>query len=384
MRQVQQQPEPQTPSHRSQSRNISNNSRLPPPSQNWRESQRPRMAFSQNESMASQDMASQLSNGEVRQVRLTGLREKKRGRQAWKDAEEEAEYQGAHQSQQREDRPQEVVDQEQEVDQHSYSPHQDFQSDRENSQSHELSLGQITQELHQDQETQGRRFRLSPARTPRAPLNRHRLTDLQIPLDDDPFDESYRPSQPEEDELEFHYSQTRSISPEEPEAKRIKVTEGAWAKYDIPQDKLPIPKQTHVPFLQAYNKSRFSHHNKNSNQKYTKSKNEVHDENIKSSQTQSQISQIENSDDELDNWMNEDIEESWSQILSDPPERGMKGEKALSTIAEEQENEEEDEEALAGMEQVGKDGRKGNVRWVEEGFFGDGGNKGFEIWRDRY
>ena len=336
--------------------------------------------------MASQDMASQMSTEEIRQVRLTGLREKKRGRQEWKDAEEKAEYQEEHQPQQREDRPQEVGAQDQELDQHSYSPHQDLQSDCKNSQSHESSLSQITQELPQDQETQGRRFRLSPARTPRAPLNRHRLTDLQIPIDDDPSDESYRPSQPEEEEeeLEFHYSQTRSISPEEPEAKRIKVTEGAWAKYDIPQDKLPIPKQTHVPFLQAYNKSRFSHHNKNSNQKYTKSKNEVHDENIKSSQTQSQISQIENSDDELDNWMNEDIEESWSQILSDPPERGMKGEKALSTIAEEQENEEEDEEALAGMEQVGKDGRKGNVRWVEEGFFGDGGNKGFEIWRDRY
>jgi hypothetical protein len=79
--------------------------------------------------------------------------------------------------------------------------------------------------------------------------------------------------------------------------------------------------------------------------------------------------------------MNEDIEESWSQILSDPPERDMKGGKALSTIAEEQE--EEDEEPV-GMEQVMDDGRRGNVRWVEEGFFGDGGNKGFEIWRDRY
>lgn len=334
--------------------------------------------------MASQDMASQLSNGEVRQDRLTGLGEKKRGRQDWMAAEGEDEYNGEHQFQRRENRPQEVGAQDQEVDQHSYSPHQDFQSDCKNSQSHESSLSQITQELHQDQETQGRRFRLSTARTPRAPFNRHRLTDLQIPLDDDPSDESYRPSQPEEEELEFHYSQTRSISPEEPEAKRIKVTEGAWAKYDIPQDKLPIPKQTHVPFLQAYNKSRFSHHNKDRNQRPTKSKNEVNDENIKSSQTQSQISQIENSDDELDNWMNEDIEESWSQILSDPPERGMKGEKALSTIAEEQEGEEEDEEAIAGVEQVGNDGRRGNVRWVEEGFFGDGGNKGFEIWRDRY
>ena len=339
------------------------------------------MAFSQNESMASQDMASQLSNREVSQDRLTGLGEKKRGRQEWKGAEEEAEYHGEHQSQQREDRPQEVGAQDQEVDQHWYSPHQDDQSDRKNSQSHELSLSQITQELHQERETQERRSRLSQATTPRAPISRHRLTDLQIPIDDDPSDESYRPSQPEEEELEFHYSQTRSISPEEPEAKRIKVTEGAWAKYDIPQDKLPTSRQTHVPFLQAYNKSRFSHHNKNKNSKQAKSKNEVNDENIKSSQTQSQISQIENSDDEMDNWMNEDIEESWSQILSDPPERDVRGGKALSTIAEDQEEEEEEE---VGVEQVVDDGRRGNVRWVEEGFFGDGGNKGFEIWRDRF
>jgi hypothetical protein len=83
----------------------------------------------------------------------------------------------------------------------------------------------------------------------------------------------------------------------------------------------------------------------------------------------------------MDNWMNEDIEESWSQILSEPPERDMKGGKALSTIPEDREEEDEEE---AGVGQVGDDGRRGNVRWVEEGFFGDGGNKGFEIWRDRY
>jgi len=79
--------------------------------------------------------------------------------------------------------------------------------------------------------------------------------------------------------------------------------------------------------------------------------------------------------------MNEDIEESWSQILSDLPERDVRGGKALSTIAE---DEEEEVEEQAGVEPVANDGKRGNARWVEEGFFGDGGNKGFEIWRDRY
>jgi hypothetical protein len=332
--------------------------------------------------MASQDMGSQVSNREVSQDRLPVPIGKKRGRQEWRDDEDEVGYEGENHSRGRGSRSPEMENHEQEVDQQLYSPDQDSHPNRNFSQarSSEPSGIQIQQEHHQARGSQGRKSRSSPAPTPRPPHHRHRLTDLQIPLDDDPSDESYRPSQPEEEEdLEYNYSQTRSISPEEPEAKRIKVTEGAWAKYDIPQDKLPIPKQTHVPFLQAYNKSRFSHLNKNSKQ--AKSRNEVNDGNIKSSQTQSQISQIENPDDEMDNWMNEDIEESWSQILSDPPERDMKGGKALSTIPEDRE--EEDEEP-AGMEQVMDDGRRGNVRWVEEGFFGDGGDKGFEIWRDRY
>ena len=383
MRQVQPQHQPQTPHHTSQSRKISTNGRLPPPSQNWRESQRPQMAFSQNESMASQDMGSQISNREISQDRLPGSGEKKRGRQEWRDDEDEEQFEAGQHYQEGGDQSQEVRDQDQEDTQHLYSPDQDSHPSVNPSQTRSIGRpgSQINEEHHQARASQERRSRSSPAPTPRPPHHRHRLTDLQIPLDDDPSDESYRPSQPEEEELEFHYSQTRSISPEEPEGKRIKVTEGAWAKYDIPQDKLPMPKQTHVPFLQAYNKSRFSHHIKNKNQQQTKSRNEVNDENIKSSQTQSQISQIENSDDEMDNWMNEDIEESWSQILSDPPERGMKGGKALSTIPEDQEGEDEEP---AGMEQVMDDGRRGNVRWVEEGFFGDGGNKGFEIWRDRY
>jgi hypothetical protein len=345
------------------------------------------MAFSQNGSMASQEMGSQLSNRESSQDRLPGSGGEKRGRQEWRDDEDEDEHQGGHQFQEGEIQSQEVEYQDQEVNRQSYSPDQDSRPNHNQSEARQSRQSEIelAQELNLNQGSQERRSRSSVA--PASQLasrphhQRHRLTDLQIPLDDDPTDESYRPSQPEEEELEYHYSQTRSISPEEPEAKRIKVTEGAWAKYDIPQDKLPIPKQTHVPFLQAYNNSRFSHHNQNKNQKPTKSRNEVNDENIKSSQSQSQISQIENSDDEMDNWMNEDIEESWSQILSDPPERDVRGGKALSTIVEDQEEEDEED---AGVEQVRDDGRRGNVRWVEEGFFGDGGNKGFEIWRDRY
>jgi len=344
------------------------------------------MAFSQNESMASQDMGSQLSNRDFDQDRPTNLGGKKRRRQEWRDDKDEIEYEGENHSQEGGGRSQEAENYDQEVDHHLYSPDQHSLSNHNLPQARafELSGSQVTQEHHQARESQAKRSRSSPAPSSRPPHHRHRLTDLQIPLDDDPSDESYRPSQPEEEELEYNYSQSRSITPEEPEAKRIKVTEGAWAKYDIPQDKHPIPKQTHVPFLQAYNKSRFSHHNKNKNFKQAKSRNEVNDENIKSSQTQSQISQIENSDDEMDNWMNEDIEESWSQILSDPPERDVRGGKALSTIAEDEEDEEDEEEEAVGVEQVVDDERRGNVRWVEEGFFGDGGNKGFEIWRDRY
>jgi len=154
----------------------------------------------------------------------------------------------------------------------------------------------------------------------------------------------------------------------------MKLTECAW-KYDIPKDKLPIPPTTHVPFLQSYNKSRFSHLNKNRNQaKSTKSN--VNDENIKSSQTQSVISQIENSDDEMDDWLNEDIEESLSQVLSDPPTRnGNRGE-ALWTINEDEEEEEDMRQGEVGRKEYQKS-------WVEEGFFGDGGSKGFEIWRDQ-
>lgn len=154
----------------------------------------------------------------------------------------------------------------------------------------------------------------------------------------------------------------------------MKLTECAW-KYDISKDKLPIPPTTHVPFLQSYNKSRFSHLNKNRNQaKSTKSN--VNDENIKSSQTQSVISQIENSDDEMDDWLNEDIEESLSQVLSDPPTRnGNRGE-ALWTINEDEEEEEDMRQGEVGRKEYQKS-------WVEEGFFGDGGSKGFEIWRDQ-
>jgi hypothetical protein len=121
----------------------------------------------------------------------------------------------------------------------------------------------------------------------------------------------------------------------------------------------------------------------------SKSRNEINDENIKSSQTQSQsqISQIETSDDgnEADRWLDEEINESWSQGFSDPIERDSKGKKRLSTISE---GDEEEEEVVGQASGFGHgEGAKYNENqrsWVEEGFFGDGGEAGFTVWRDRY
>jgi hypothetical protein len=121
----------------------------------------------------------------------------------------------------------------------------------------------------------------------------------------------------------------------------------------------------------------------------SKSRNEINDENIKSSQTQSQsqISQIETSDDgnEADRWLDEEINESWSQGFSDPIERDSKGKKRLSTISEGDEEEEEVVGQAAGCGHGGGAKHNENQRsWVEEGFFGDGGEAGFTVWRDRY
>ena len=143
-------------------------------------------------------------------------------------------------------------------------------------------------------------------------------------------------------------------------------------KYDIPQDKLPIPRHP----IQA----------KKSRPVITRLIKPVKNESQSQSQSQSQISQIEQSDDEEDtsmSWLGEDIDESLSQIYSDISGKENKNGR-LSTIAEE-EDEEDDEDGEMEVGQVhGSGGGGGQKGWVEDGFFGDGGGTGFTVWRDRY
>ena len=79
-------------------------------------------------------------------------------------------------------------------------------------------------------------------------------------------------------------------------------------------------------------------------------------------------------------WLDEDIDESLSQNYSDISAKGNKNGR-LSTIAEEEDEEDDEDE---GMEQVHNGGGNGQKGWVEEGFFGNGGEPGFTVWRDRY
>lgn len=142
-------------------------------------------------------------------------------------------------------------------------------------------------------------------------------------------------------------------------------------KYDIPQDKLPIPRRPVQPEKSKPVNTRLIKPIKNESQYQSQS------------QSQSQISQIEQSDDEEDtsmSWLGEDIDESLSQNYSDISAKGNKNGK-LSTIAEEEDEEHDEDE---GMEQVHNGGGSGQKRWVEEGFFGNGGEPGFTVWRDRY
>ena len=256
------------------------------------------MAFSQNDPSASQDIGSQITIAQT-QDRITNLRGKKRGRQEWRDDEDdgEVEYDGGTQAREDEDRTEEAH-------RYSPSPDQDIQIGYQQSQAHPSRPlnSQADQALDCSQQC-NHSIAITQTISPTKKLPHHRLTDLDILPDlDDPSDHSYCPTSTaeEKEELEYENSHDRSQSttPDyEPEGKRIKVTEGAWAKYDIPQDKLPVPPSTHVPFLSTYNKSRFSHLNNKKQKKSNQSKNMVTDEDIKSSQTQTQVSQIENPDD---------------------------------------------------------------------------------------
>jgi len=150
------------------------------------------------------------------------------------------------------------------------------------------------------------------------------------------------------------------------------LTEGAWLKYDIPQDKLPIPRHP-IQLKKA----------KSVNTRLVKP---IKNESQSQSQSQSQISQIEQSDDEENgslSWLDEDIDESLSQNYSDISAKGNKNGK-LSTIAEEEDEEDDEDEEMEVGQVHGGGGGGGQKGWVEEGFFGDGGRTGFTVWRDRY
>lgn len=353
--------QPKTP-HRQRS----SKSRLPPPSQNWRESQRPQMAFSQTESIGSQVPGSQTSHRGSPDH--PGSSRKKRSRQELE--EEDLEDAGTENENEEGGGFRQTFNR--------YSPDQLSQDTSPNPQSQDSS-SQYRPESQARQETQTNSISRSSQQQPTPPIptstsKRHRLTDLDLPIDtDDPSDTSYRPrnSYPgdqDQDEDEEYEDQPENDSPEpEPEGKRIKLTEGAWMKYDIPQDKIPAPRHPIQAKKTRPVDARLIKPIKNESQ----------------SQSQSQISQIEQSDDEEDtsvSWLGEDIDESLSQNYSDISAKGNKNGK-LSTIAEEEDEEDEEDE---GMEQVHNGGGSGQKGWVEDGFFGDGGGTGFTVWRDRY
>lgn len=235
----------------------------------------------------------------------------------------------------------------------------------------------------------------SNKRTPK-----RRLTDLEVRHDEDPTDTSYRPpTSPDADvdvdvdELDFDVDLDLDLDLEDedagsgnaddhrPEMKRIKVTEGAWAKYDIPQDILPKPKisrqapQKHAK--QAHTPTQWRPSRRPA----------VKEENY----SQSQVSQIEQSESQSDNGYGDEngdegeggddtIDGSWSYGHSQQSGEvwSMKSGK-LSTIEEGDE-----EDAVPVQAELGHMGGRGGKQWVEDGFFEDGGELGFQIWRDRY
>jgi hypothetical protein len=212
-------------------------------------------------------------------------------------------------------------------------------------------------------------------------IPKRRLTDLEVRYDNDPTDSSYRLAlspdlDADADELDYDVDADLDDllnldgNDDEPVGKRIKVTEGAWARYDIPRDKLPQVLQPRArPKIQEIRSRRWDG----------------------KEETQSQVSQIEQSDDGYDNDdrgldqendPGDDIEVSWSYGHSQQSGDGIKGGNGkLSTITEE---EEEEEQRTVGIQIGNGDEVRGQKNWVEEGVFGDGGELGFKIWRDRY
>jgi hypothetical protein len=300
----------------------------------------------------------------------------------------------------------------------------DDQEDQDNSetrvrssQEHGLRLGSQAQanqvqdheqdqdDEEEDDEYEGHRLpRSSPVPHSQAtPSNKktpkRRLTGLQVRYDEDPTDTSYRPpTSPDADidvdvdELDFDVDLDLDLDLEDeeigsgnendhrPAMKRIKVTEGAWAKYDIPQDKLPKPKASRQapqkPVKQAQTPAQWRQSGRPAvkEEKYS----------------QSQVSQIEQPETQSDDGYGDEngdgsgvgddtIEGSWSYGHSQQSgEMGNRNGK-LSTIEEGDE-----EEEVPVQAELGHMGGRGGKQWVEDGFFEYGGELGFQIWRDRY
>lgn len=138
----------------------------------------------------------------------------------------------------------------------------------------------------------------------------------------------------------------------------MKLTDGAWAKYDIPADKLPPvtpARRRRVLFRPT---------------PLVKSK----------SESLSQVSQIDTIDDRrTDNYADdEEINGSWSQSQSMTGRERDRG--RLNIIDEEEEGRGEGgvNGGLPDFAPLDKGG------WAEPGFFGESEAVGFSIWRDGY
>jgi hypothetical protein len=191
------------------------------------------------------------------------------------------------------------------------------------------------------------------------------------------------PSSPEDqdqEDAEEDQSRSQSVSPDwendEEDSihggKRMKITQGAWVKYDIPENLLPPPLPTlKTPQSRLQPRSTLTRYSRLTPLKPQYGLKDSQ------SQSQSQISQIENPDEEDEESWWDDIEESFSLSQGNHSDAGGKarGNGRLSTI------DEEDEEAEKEVEDTPMVGQK---EWVEEGFFQNGEEVGFTVWRDHY
>lgn len=145
----------------------------------------------------------------------------------------------------------------------------------------------------------------------------------------------------------------------------MRLTDGAWIRYDIPQDKLPLARRTKAGTVRT-SKRTAATGNRNS-----KPKSEP--------LSQSQHSQIEEPEPSQDDdhgrryTQDEMIESNWSYSQSDKSNRRGK----LERIEEDQE-EEEVRRNIPDLQPL----KKG--AWAEPGFFESSEKLEFKIWRDGY